>query len=55
MTAKAFITESELRRMAKVAKTDGVRVEVEIGGRLFRVAPDRLSYNNVDDAEEIRL
>jgi hypothetical protein len=55
MTAKAFITENELRRMAKVAKSDGVRVEVEIGGRLFRVAPDRLTHNGVDEAEEIRL
>ncbi|WP_156461863.1 hypothetical protein [Rhizobium sp. Leaf321] len=55
MTARAIITEIELRRMAKVAKRDGVRVEVEIGGRLFRVAPDNAKPAAVDEQEEIRL
>jgi hypothetical protein len=40
MTAPALIKEAELHRMAKIAKRDGVRVEVEVGGKIFRVAPD---------------
>ncbi|WP_426126247.1 hypothetical protein [Pararhizobium sp. PWRC1-1] len=40
MTAPALIKESDLKRMAKIAKRDGVRVEIEVNGRILRVAPD---------------
>lgn len=40
MTASALIKEADLTRMAKIAKRDGVRVEVEFNGRIIRVAPD---------------
>lgn len=55
MTARVAVTEIELRRMAKVAKMDGVRVELEIGGRIFRVSPDNARPAAVDEPEEIRL
>ncbi|WP_162911337.1 hypothetical protein [Shinella zoogloeoides] len=40
MTAPALIKQAELRRMATIAKKEGVRVEVEVNGKIFRVAPD---------------
>ncbi|MGV1768747.1 hypothetical protein [Agrobacterium vitis] len=40
MTTPAIIKTADLSRMAKIAKRDGVRVEVEIDGKIFRVAPD---------------
>lgn len=40
MTAPALIKQAELRRMAAVAKKDGVRVEVEVNGKIFRISPD---------------
>ncbi|MGN6776949.1 hypothetical protein [Rhizobium sp.] len=40
MTASALIKESDLHRMAKVAKRDGVRVEIEVDGKIIRVSPD---------------
>ena len=40
MTAPALIKQAELRRMAAIAKREGVRVEDEVGGRVFRVSPD---------------
>lgn len=40
MTAPALIKQAELHRMAVIAKRDGVRVEVEVDGKIFRVAPD---------------
>lgn len=46
MTASALIKESDLARMAKIAKRDGVRVEVEIDGKIIRVAPDIQDLNS---------
>lgn len=40
MTAPALIKQAELDRMAVIAKKRGVCVEVEVGGRVFRVSPD---------------
>lgn len=40
MTAPARVRQSDLRRLAAVAKRDGVRVEIEINGMIIRVSPD---------------
>lgn len=40
MTAPALIKQAELRRMASIAKKEGVRVEVEVNGKIFRISPD---------------
>lgn len=40
MTAKAIVHAADLKRMAVVAKREGVRVEIEIDGKIIRVAPD---------------
>lgn len=40
MSAIALIREADLKRMAKIAREGGVRVEIEIDGKLIRVAPD---------------
>ncbi|QIG70431.1 hypothetical protein EVB88_047 [Rhizobium phage RHph_N28_2] len=40
MTRAAIVKEADLHRMAKVAKRDGVRVEIEIDGKIIRVSPD---------------
>ena len=55
MTARATITESELRRMAKIVKSEGVRVGTEINGRVYWVAPEQTKPPTVDEQEEIRL
>jgi hypothetical protein len=39
MTRAALVKESDLHRMAKIAKRDGVRVEVEVDGKIVRVSP----------------
>lgn len=40
MTATALIKESDLKRMAKIAKTQGVTVWIEINGNRVGVTPD---------------
>lgn len=40
MTRSALVKESDLHRMAKIAKRDGVRVEVEINGKIIRISPE---------------
>lgn len=40
MTASALIRRSDLKRMAEVAKADGVRVTIEIAGTIITVSPD---------------
>ncbi|MBD9455179.1 hypothetical protein IB244_27250 [Rhizobium sp. RHZ02] len=40
MTRAALLKESDLHRMAKIAKRDGVRVEVEVNGKIIRISPD---------------
>lgn len=39
MTTPALIKQAELHRMAIVAKRDGVCVECEVNGKIFRVSP----------------
>ena len=36
MTKPASMTLAELKRMAAIAKSEGVVVEVEVAGRLYR-------------------
>lgn len=40
MTASALVKQSDLKRMAAIAKQQGVRVEIEVNGKIIRVAPD---------------
>lgn len=40
MTAPAAIKQAELRRMATIAKKEGVRVGCEVNGKIFWVTPD---------------
>lgn len=40
MTASALVKESDLKRMAKIAKTQGVTVWVEVNGTRVGVSPD---------------
>jgi len=40
MTASALVKQSDLKRMAMIAKEQGVRVEIEVNGKIIRVSPD---------------
>lgn len=40
MTSPALVKQSDLRRMANIAKQTGMRVEIEVNGKIIRVAPD---------------
>jgi hypothetical protein len=40
MTEPALVKQSVLRRAASVAKQTGQRIEIEVGGIIFRVFPD---------------
>ena len=40
MTTPALVKSADLKRMAAIAKRDGVRVEIEVNGKIIRVAPD---------------
>jgi hypothetical protein len=40
MTASALVKQSDLKRMASIAKSEGVRVEIEVNGKIIRVTPD---------------
>jgi len=46
MTAKAIVHAADLKRMAVVAKREGVRVEIEIDGKIIRVSPDIPAINS---------
>ncbi|MFF2320209.1 hypothetical protein ACFVTJ_04060 [Agrobacterium sp. NPDC058088] len=39
MTKRTPITQAELKRMAAIAKSEGVTVSVEMDGRKFSVSP----------------
>ena len=39
MTKKALVNQADLKRMAAVAKSEGVVVSVEVDGRKFSVSP----------------
>ena len=40
MTRPALVKAADLKRMAAVAKKTGMRVEIEVDGKIIRVAPD---------------
>ncbi|WP_440410513.1 hypothetical protein [Neorhizobium petrolearium] len=40
MTTPAPVKSADLKRMAAIAKRGGVRVEIEVDGKIIRVAPD---------------
>lgn len=48
MTKRTPITQAELKRMAAIAKSEGVTVSVEMDGRKFSVSP----YSPFDPARE---
>ena len=41
MTRQTTVTQAELARMAEIANTKGVIIEMTIGNRTVRVRPDR--------------
>lgn len=55
MTARAAIKQSEIRRLAVVAKQEGVQIEVEIDGRVIRIAADNEAQKLVAKKDIIRL
>jgi hypothetical protein len=46
MTAPALVKQSELKRMAAIAKSEGVPIELEVEGRIYRVLPDIPANHN---------
>lgn len=49
MTAPALVKSADLKRMADVAKMKGVRVEMEIDGKIIRVMPETtITQDRVD-------
>lgn len=52
MTVPALVKQSELKRMAAIAKSEGVPVELEVEGRIYRVLPD-IPNGNKPEASEI--
>lgn len=40
MTSPALVKSADLKRMADIALEKGVRVEIEVDGKIIRVAPD---------------
>ncbi len=40
MTSRAIIRQTDLKRMAAVARAEGVAVEVEVDGKTVRVIPN---------------
>ncbi len=40
MTKRAAIKQADLRRMAAIAKQEGVKIEAVIDGAIYRVSPD---------------
>ena len=55
MTARAAISQAELKRMATVAKAEGVSIEIETGGKKIRVIPATADAEKVDKTKEIPL
>ncbi|WP_421360308.1 hypothetical protein [Agrobacterium rosae] len=59
MTKKAMVTQADLKRMATIAKSEGVVVSVEIDGRKFSVSPyvppepsEEYPFQNIKSWEE---
>lgn len=40
MTTPALVKSADLKRMAAAVKRDGVRIEIEVNGKIVRVTPD---------------
>ena len=58
MTAAAILREADARRLAKIAKAEGVAVRVKVGNREITIIPDphRLDEDrHVDGEKEIIL
>lgn len=51
MTAPALVKQADLKRMAEIAKQQGVRIEIEIDGKIIRVAPDIPTIHSSDRVE----
>jgi hypothetical protein len=51
MTASALVKQSDLKRMAHIAKSEGVRVEIEVNGKIIRVSPDIPNIHNPTKVE----
>jgi hypothetical protein len=54
VTAPALLRQSDLSRMAHIAKRDGVKIEIERDGLIIRVSADTLLHTP-SVAKEIRL
>lgn len=54
MTASALVKQSDLKRMATIAKEQGVRVEIEVNGKIIRVSPDIPDTHNQKPVEPKR-
>jgi len=54
MTASALVKQSDLKRMAAIAKQQGVRVEIEVNGKIIRVSPDIPAINSEKPVEQKR-
>ncbi|WP_205923048.1 hypothetical protein [Rhizobium leguminosarum] len=58
MTASALLRRSDLKRMADIAKSEGVRVSIEIDGRIISISPDihkPVEEDTVAKGKRIRL
>jgi hypothetical protein len=51
MTAPALVKSADLKRMADIALEKGVRVEIEVDGKIIRVAPDIPTIHSSDRVE----
>jgi hypothetical protein len=54
MNKRCLIRESDARRLAKVAKSEGVSVEVKVGGIKIIIRPDDQA-KPIDQTKEIVL
>ncbi|WP_162895192.1 hypothetical protein [Rhizobium terrae] len=58
MSSPALVKQSDLKRMADVAKAKGVTVWIEVNGRRVGVSPDIPKIHSPDEldvVEEVRL
>lgn len=55
MTVRAMIKKGDLRKMAEIAKQEGVQIEVEINGQLIRIAANDDAENALARREIVRL
>ncbi|UZD70900.1 hypothetical protein [Brucella sp. JSBI001] len=52
MTKRAAIKQADLRRMAIVAKEEGVMIETEIEGIIYRISPYAPEHSNLSPRRE---